>query len=493
MSSQRKYFLDKPFVKETRHCLGIPLLVFILSIQNSLAYGSIDENLTRILTQFSFILAGSPPRPAKKQKFNYGNAEFQVPTLSSTHGILLQPQRIPVLSIQAESKIIQDAGTIWDLLKFEEGRGPLRLGPTSNPEAFQKSQNLRILDMPIKMKGSLSDYRVPLELEPFRGTIQDIINYEHSLMPSTVIRQSYAYITIDQGMIEAGQTQRKGGIHVDGFQGSRLSTKNIINHSFVVSNMTPTAFYTDPFEFRNLDPRVHNYFLEMDRQSKIMKPEFTRNFDIYLMDAYSPHEAMISTEDGFRTFIRISYDVKEFDRLGNTHNPLFSYTWNMLPRETHSTLVRYMEESPEESKILKSLDKNRVRIVRDLELSITSFAEKLKNTDLTHYYNFIYRLLIRDFPALNQKLILELAALSQTDGRARKLLMVALSSHHEITRYQAEDILFSAFHLLKDRGNENDIRDQVLEIIDDPRYTVDRESFKSLIPCREPTFKRARE
>ena len=55
--------------------------------------------------------------------------------------------------------------------------------------------------------------------------------------------KAYAYITIDQGLIEPGNTQRKGGAHVDGFQGARINPKNEINYSYIISNLTPTACY----------------------------------------------------------------------------------------------------------------------------------------------------------------------------------------------------------------------------------------------------------
>ncbi len=78
---------------------------------------------------------------------------------------------------------------------------------------------------------------------------------QHDLIPSILRKQikkisvtefaakAHAYITIDQGLIEPGSTQRKGGAHVDGFQGARINPKNEINYSYIVSNLTPTACY----------------------------------------------------------------------------------------------------------------------------------------------------------------------------------------------------------------------------------------------------------
>lgn len=34
-----------------------------------------------------------------------------------------------------------------------------------------------------------------------------------------------------------------------------------------------------------------------------------------------------------RTFIRLSFEERIFDRLGNAHNPMFEYDWKMVPRD----------------------------------------------------------------------------------------------------------------------------------------------------------------
>ncbi len=51
------------------------------------------------------------------------------------------------------------------------------------------------------------------------------------------------------------------------------------------------------------------------------------------MNAYSVHRGVDATVDTFRTWLRLSYEVREFDRLGNAHNPLFDYNWKMVERD----------------------------------------------------------------------------------------------------------------------------------------------------------------
>ncbi len=56
------------------------------------------------------------------------------------------------------------------------------------------------------------------------------------------------------------------------------------------------------------------------------------------MDAYAVHTAAQVTIETDRTFVRLSYSVRKFDRLGNSHNPFFDYTWDMVERDVHLTL-----------------------------------------------------------------------------------------------------------------------------------------------------------
>jgi hypothetical protein len=38
------------------------------------------------------------------------------------------------------------------------------------------------------------------------------------------------------------------------------------NHSYTVSDVLPTAYYPQPFDFTGLDERLHDYFWEMNAQ-----------------------------------------------------------------------------------------------------------------------------------------------------------------------------------------------------------------------------------
>lgn len=244
-----------------------------------------------------------------------------------------------VIANKPNSLIVQEAHQVWNLDKFQTIRKPVIVDNISIPTT---QDNLRILDMPVKFPGS-NEYRLPKEVLPFLDIIKTIAKFEHNVCDNELgsALEYFAYLTIDQGYISKGVTQRREGCHVDGFQGARIETKTKVNRSYTVSNVEPTEFFIQPFQTNHLDDKVHNFFLDFDEQANeefLWRPEPNQ---IVLMDAYTVHRAPVMKENAKRVFLRLSYDVKEFDRKGNTHNPMFDYHWNMVARDIQNTLVKY--------------------------------------------------------------------------------------------------------------------------------------------------------
>jgi hypothetical protein len=274
----------------------------------------------------------------------YERPIFRDTPLSREGGIALRPRprSAAVRGSDTDKPVLRDLGRVWDVSRFETGRAPIELGELEDRSAFSEPRGINVLDLPIKMAGSEDDYRLPKELEPFREAIQRIIDAEHSLHPPGELAKYYAYLTIDQGFVEKGRYQRRPGLHVDGFQGKSIEPKTEVNHSYVVSNRTPTVYFTHPFDFSHLEDGRHDFFLEMDRQADEGRTLRTRPYRIYLMDGYSVHRAEKAARAGHRTFLRLSFEREVFDRKGNTHNPLFDYAWPMVEKRTAEAFTRYV-------------------------------------------------------------------------------------------------------------------------------------------------------
>ncbi len=252
---------------------------------------------------------------------------FEVPKIVST-GCALQPN--------THFNGYKIAKRTWDLDNFNKAHTPKLIGTVKNKNEFSL-HSTRVLDMPIRFPGT--EYRLPTQFLRYRDTIQQIIDHEHATNP--YIDDYFAYLTIDSGVVNKGATQRHGGCHVDGFQGSRIKRKTLVNRSYVVSDRDTTQFFCHSFMIDHLDDTKHDFFLDFDLQSELRYSVRPDPYQIAFMDAYQVHRAMPAKITAHRTFLRLSFDVKEFDRLGNTHNPLFDYEWDMVVRNAKSTLTTY--------------------------------------------------------------------------------------------------------------------------------------------------------
>eukprot|EP01119_Soliformovum_irregulare_P002643 TRINITY_DN12897_c0_g1_i1.p1 TRINITY_DN12897_c0_g1~~TRINITY_DN12897_c0_g1_i1.p1 ORF type:complete len:359 (-),score=50.24 TRINITY_DN12897_c0_g1_i1:64-1140(-) len=255
----------------------------------------------------------------------------------SKNGFVIVPDatRATISPSAERSLILRDLNTIWDLKNFEQPRIPITIDVLSPAECSHiGSVPLpRILDMPIKFPGSL-EYRLPQELEGIRDLIQRIADYEAKINSSAI--DYYCYLTIDRGNITPGECLREAPCHVDGFQGSRWQPKKRVNHTYSCSDVLPTTYYVQPFDFSGLKDDVHNFFWEMNRQVALTNSLYAwqaENGGITLMDGYTVHRGTETAQIQSRTFVRMSFEERIFDRLGNAHNPMFEYNWEMVPRD----------------------------------------------------------------------------------------------------------------------------------------------------------------
>lgn len=228
--------------------------------------------------------------------------------------------------------------TLWNEEMFNQVNLPKLLFSLNQEEIinYTSQQQIRVLDMPIKFPGT--NYRIPEQLAHLSSLIEKIASHEHLI--NTKINDYYCYLTLDRRMVKAGTTTRKEGIHVDGFQGARLGKKLPIDHSYLLYSNSPTIFYNQSFKVeKSWDKTCHNYFEGFEEQKLPGTQVVYPNNTVLLLDAYTLHEAPKVAQDTERTFLRLSYTVREFDRLGNAHNSMFEYEWEMHPRDIQKTLI----------------------------------------------------------------------------------------------------------------------------------------------------------
>lgn len=206
----------------------------------------------------------------------------------------------------------------------------------------------RCLDMPIRLSGQ-KEYCVPEEWSSLVPMIREIIATEHVHNPN--VFDYNTYITVDSKMVQPDEQQRHGGLHVDGFQGARIDPKTKITRNYVATTNGGTRFYPQPFIV--VDENRYNVFQGFDLQAKdyVVAKENT----VYFMDAYTVHESGLASHEGVRSFLRVTYDLKIFDRLGNTRNSMLDYNWTMEARNVHETV-----ETPTLNDILNSPHRTKI-------------------------------------------------------------------------------------------------------------------------------------
>ncbi len=279
------------------------------------------------------------------KELSYRGKQFVIPTLSR-EGFIITPKKDFVMpEIPDDSPIIRALNKTWDEKEFLIPRRPISFGiiPEHEQQLFSRRGCApRVLDLPIKFPGST--FRLPKEFAQDVPVTQRIANIEHAINPDC-LDEYYCYFTSDEGWVEVGELQREAPCHVDGFQGERWKPKVRNNHTYTLGDVIPTVYYEQPFHTDHLDPAKHDYFWEFNRQVKETKSAHawrSQPFELTMMDCYSVHRGDKAKVRVYRRWTRYSFEVRIFDRLGNAHNPMFDYNWEMVPRDIEALgLVPY--------------------------------------------------------------------------------------------------------------------------------------------------------
>jgi hypothetical protein len=284
------------------------------------------------------------------KELSYRGKHYTIPDLGNKGFSVVPEESRPKVS-PPDSPIIQALNQTWDLKHFLTPRKPISLGFLPNEERmlFSTQGMPRTLDLPIKFPGS--EFRVPSAFQQLKPLIQRVANYEAEVN-ADCYDEYYCYMTVDQALVKKGVLQREAPCHVDGFQGARWNPKVRNNHTYVISDAIPTVYYAQPFDVTKLDEAKHNFFWEFNRQVALTNSEFAwkpEAYELNMMDCYTVHRGDNATEDTYRTWVRLSFEVRIFDRLGNAHNPLFQYNWAMVPRDIEGLHLEVFEPNADPS------------------------------------------------------------------------------------------------------------------------------------------------
>ena len=242
----------------------------------------------------------------------------------------------------------------WNPIYHEEAiHNPIRLDNYDEAEYLDKAY-VSCIDMPLRLPGQ-NLYQIPEEWASLAPLLQEIINIEHNHNPNVL--DYYPYLTVRyQGNLALGQVQSNPGAHTDGFQSSRHNPKVKTSRNYILSTNGETIYYPQTFTM-GLDMAKYNIFAGLDLQinkDKEHNPiqEVTEENYLYYLDSYVVHAGGATLKPGNRIFLRLTFDLFQFDRAGNTHNSMLDYRFEPHAIDIRDSLIIPTRKQVDEARLL---------------------------------------------------------------------------------------------------------------------------------------------
>lgn len=132
---------------------------------------------------------------------------------------------------------------------------------------------------------------------------------------------SYVYVTAKHRFVSPECPMNRPNYHSDGYLSEDIN--------YIWSDCFSTVFNVGNFQLSN-DDRVS--LLEMEEQADFTKEVSYDNNSLMRLNQYNIHKVAPVTESRMRTFLKISFSHERYNLVGNSHNYLLDYKWEMKPR-----------------------------------------------------------------------------------------------------------------------------------------------------------------
>jgi hypothetical protein len=231
---------------------------------------------------------------------------------------------------------------LWNINEFNKINLPEVVSGSVNKLKFSKNNQIRVLDLPIHIPGQ--GWKIPDYLEQFKHVIDIVVEFEKSYDMTNY----YTYITVDQKIVQKGNTGRRAGAHSDAYierdntQVDVVSEnhdiiekeKDEVSHTYVITDKFSTEFFKERFPLIKVDCNSSmRTFNEIAENAEVVTyPEYA----ILKLDPYVIHRSAIADITTFRTFVKISFSKKKYSRTGNTVNSEFDYNWKIKDRDDNT-------------------------------------------------------------------------------------------------------------------------------------------------------------
>lgn len=149
---------------------------------------------------------------------------------------------------------------------------------------------------------------------------------------------SFVYLTAKRLYVTPSCSFNRPGYHSDGFM-----TEDI---NYVWCDKFPTTFNKAEFVLTMDDS---GSLVEMESQAtkenEIIYPENS----LLRLDQYNIHKVSEIEKPSMRTFIKVSFSKDKYDLIGNSHNYLLKYEWEMKPRKEERNIPQTKLNSDKEA------------------------------------------------------------------------------------------------------------------------------------------------
>lgn len=166
--------------------------------------------------------------------------------------------------------------------------------------------------LPIKLKHSYHE-AIPKNLLWMRALVD-------AIDPDEFVG-NYVYVTAKRLWLTETFKDNRGGWHSDGFMSDDIN--------YIWYDTYPTEFCVQQFNL------TEDHTLAMQEMTEQVQPEKIVTYPSNTMLKIDPsviHRTNTTPYNGLRTFVKISISKDKYNLIGNAHNHLLDYNWDMKPR-----------------------------------------------------------------------------------------------------------------------------------------------------------------
>lgn len=162
-------------------------------------------------------------------------------------------------------------------------------------------------------------WRLEPRLECFDKMILDCVNDFLRFRGGHQWCDSYVYLTVKCMFQLPGCSFNREGWHSDGFMTDDVN--------YIWSDNNPTEFHSGPFTL------TQHHEISLKEMECLDSGHFGPAGELLRLDQFNIHRVAVIPEPTMRTFFKLSISKDQYNLIGNSHNHLLNYSWELKDRE----------------------------------------------------------------------------------------------------------------------------------------------------------------